>query len=331
MFQAGTDAMHRHTALRIWTSISFATLIFVAIPLFAEENTRKISGDSVITRQAGKSKIRIITTSRLAGAIHSLRWNGKEFIDSFDHGRQLQSACSFNLSRPGFHAECFNPTEAGSRSDGRGKSSTSRLLKLVAGKGELQTKTRMAFWLRPGQKSSGKPALNRTRLSIHIVSKRVRIGFKHLPQVVEYVATFTVPKGERHTYAQFEALTGYMPPEFGTFLAFHPKTGRLSPLSDGPGEQRHPVVCSTRDGKFAMGIYSPQQPAKGYEHAGYGRFRFAAQKVVKWNCVFRVRDKSGIKPGDCRYRMFVAVGTRADVRRSLVSLCGIFKRRQSSD
>ena len=50
------------------------------------------SGDAVIRAPAGNSEIVITTTSRLAGAIHSLRWNGKEFIDSFDHGRQLQSA-----------------------------------------------------------------------------------------------------------------------------------------------------------------------------------------------------------------------------------------------
>jgi hypothetical protein len=53
----------------------------------------------------------ITTTSRLAGAIHSLQWNGKEFIDSADHGRQLQSACSFDNARHA-NAETFNPTEA---------------------------------------------------------------------------------------------------------------------------------------------------------------------------------------------------------------------------
>jgi hypothetical protein len=69
-----------------------------------------------------------------------------------------------------------------------------------------------------------------------------------------------------------------------------------------------------------MGIYSPEQPSRGYEQAGYGRFRFAAEKVVKWNCVFRERSAEQIPPGDRRFQMFVAVGTLEDVRQALVAL-----------
>ena len=54
-------------------------------------------GDSQIRAKAGPSEIVITTTSRLAGAIHSLTWNGREFIDSADHGRQLQSASNFDV------------------------------------------------------------------------------------------------------------------------------------------------------------------------------------------------------------------------------------------
>src|SRR5215218_2997854 len=53
-------------------------------------------GNTTIKARAGRSDIVIITTARLAGAIHSVTWDGKEFIDSFDHGRQLQSASSFD-------------------------------------------------------------------------------------------------------------------------------------------------------------------------------------------------------------------------------------------
>jgi len=58
------------------------------------------AGDATIRGVAGSSEITIRTTSRLAGAIDSLTWNGKEFIDSFDHGRQLQSAASFDGAAP---------------------------------------------------------------------------------------------------------------------------------------------------------------------------------------------------------------------------------------
>ena len=72
------------------------------------------NGNAVIRAKAGPSEIVITTTNRLAGAIHSLTWNGKEFIDSTDHGRQLQSASNFDCGKD-LVAETFNPTEAGSR------------------------------------------------------------------------------------------------------------------------------------------------------------------------------------------------------------------------
>ena len=117
------------------------------------------SGDAVIRSPFGNSEIVITTTTRLAGAIHSVTWNGREFIDSADHGRQLQSASAFDLEIDG-NSETFNPTEAGSRDDGAGPHSTSRLLELSAHDGELRTLTQMAFWLQPGERSGEKLARN---------------------------------------------------------------------------------------------------------------------------------------------------------------------------
>jgi hypothetical protein len=258
------------------------------------------------------------TTRRLAGAIDSLRWNGKEFIDSTDHGRQLQSAASFGEDGPGFWAECYNPTEAGSRADGAGPTSTSVLLSLSASGNVLETRTRMAFWLKPGEASEGRPARNRTALSDHVLSKKVSIGFRDLPNVVEHVATFTVPAGERCTLAQFESLTGYMPPDFSRFLVFDPATGATKPLTDGPGEQKFPVVLATESGSHAMGLFSPEPGAS------YGRWRFVREKVVKWNCVFRVRKPEDVPPGDYAYRHYVPVGTLEDVVAAMKRLHALF-------
>jgi hypothetical protein len=141
-----------------------------------------------------------------------------------------------------------------------------------------------------------------------------------MPNVIEYDVTFTIPPGEGHTYAQFEGLTGYMPPSFSTFLRFDPASKKLLPLSDGPGEQADPVVLARPDGKYAMGIFSPDQPAPGFKGAGYGRFRFPREKVVKWNCVYRIRDLKGIEPKTYTFRHFVAVGTREEVRKALEAL-----------
>jgi hypothetical protein len=279
----------------------------------------KVGGEATIRAQAGDSEIVITTTDRLAGAIHSLTWKGKEFIDSHDHGRQLQSASNFDASSR-FVSETFNPTEAGSRRDGAGATSTSRLLQLVTTKNSLQTTNQMAFWLDPGDRSEGHLAKNTAVLSNHLLTKRVTIGYRDMPQVIQYDVTFSVPIGEAHTYAQFEAVTGYMPAEFSHFWKYNAESQSLETLTDGPGEQAWPVVLSTESGSHAMGVYSPDQPSPGYVHAGYGRFRFVPQKVTKWNCVFRFRDPNGIAPGEYSFRNFVIVGTKDDVLKCLNQL-----------
>jgi hypothetical protein len=276
-------------------------------------------GNATIRARAGASEIVIRTTARLAGAIHSLTWNGREFIDSTDHGRQLQSASNLDAGTP-LSNETYNPTEAGSQLDGAGGKSSSRLLHLRVEPNALQTVIQMAFWLAPGEKSGPNLAKNATILSDHILTKRVRIGYKNLPQVIVYDTTFSLPVGEHHRDATFEALTGYMPAEFEQFLQFNSQSGELEPLSDGPGEGPRPVVLAVAGGTHAMGIYAPPQPARNTIGPGYGRFRFQAEKVVKWNCVYRVHRAEGIVAGEYSYRMFVIVGDLTTVRDSMRAL-----------
>lgn len=294
------------------------------LPIAFADDGPQPQGNAVIRGALGQSEIVITTTPRVAGAIHSLTWNGKEFIDSFDHGRQLQSAANFDAGSP-FTSETFNPTEAGSRKDGVGESSSSRLLHMTVVEGALQTTTQMAFWLAPGERSSGHLAKNQGFLSNHLLTKRVRIGYQDLPNVIQYDVTFSVPLGERHNYAQFEAVTGYMPAEFQSFWKYNPISKSLEPLSVGPGEQAFPVVLATENGSHAMGVFSPDQPSKGYEQAGYGRFRFAAEKVVKWNCVFRLQSAEGVSPGEYAFRTFVIVGDLGSVTQSLHALHKTFE------
>lgn len=276
-------------------------------------------GNATIRATAGASDIVITTTPRLAGAIHSLTWNGREFINSFDHGRQLQSACNLDAGSP-ITSETFNPTEAGSARDHVGDKSSSRLLKLNVEPHTLQTVTQMAFWLAPGEYSDTNLAKNTTILSNHLLTKRVCIGYRNLPHVISYDVTFTLPVGEHHKLSTFEALTGYMPPAFNQFLQFNPNTGNMDPLSDGPGEITKPIVLALPGGTHAMGIYAPPQSIPDTTGPTYGRFRFIREKVVKWNCVFRTRNKQGLVPGDYRFKMFVIVGDLDTVRNSLQAL-----------
>ncbi|TWT62021.1 hypothetical protein [Rubinisphaera italica] len=268
----------------------------------------KVSGNSRISSPLANSEIVITTTERLAGAIDSITWNGQEFINSADHGRQLQSATNFDFGSP-MIPETFNPTEAGSVADSAGPTSSSRLLHLIADKNLLQTTTQMAFWLPPNGKSFGNPAKNQTILSNHTLTKRVQIGIKDLPQVIEYETTFGLPIDERHNFAQFEVLTGYMPPEFDQFFTYNLSSGEVLPISVGPGEQKHPLIFTTTDKKHAMAcVMPPVNFPDGWQGPGYGRFDFPAHRVVKWNCVCRYRNTSGVPATDYQFRTYVLIG-----------------------
>jgi hypothetical protein len=69
-----------------------------------------------------------------------------------------------------------------------------------------------------------------------------------------------------------------------------------------------------------MGVFTPDRAPPGQPAVGYGSFEFPAAKVVKWNCVFRLRQPDPIPPGDHAFRLVVVLGTREDCRRTLVAL-----------
>lgn len=269
-------------------------------------------GNAQIRAGKGDSEIVITTTRRLAGAIASLKWHGREFINTTDHGRELQSSCSFD-DTPSAGAETFNPTEAGSRRDSAGPNSTSRLLEITARGNHLRTRTQMAFWLAPAERSEGQLARNTNTLSNYVLTKDVSIGFQRWPQVLDYRVTFSVPVDARHVMAQYEALTGYMPPEFDHFWEFNPQTGELLALTHKQGGSPNPVVLATADGQYAMGIFAPPQKLPDTTGPIFARWYFDDARVAKWNCVYRVHNPQGIRDGDYTYRMLVPVGTLKQV------------------
>ena len=308
---------------RAWASAiaGGGAVVFAMLPI-AVMGAPLVSGEAVIRARAGASEIVIQTSSRTAGAIESLQWGGKEFLDKSDHGRELQTAWNGNAGLTPIADETFNPTEAGSRDDGRGATSSSRLLEIQAAGNQLATFSQPAFWLNPGETSGGKPARNRTILSNDRLRKVVVIGCPDLPHAIDCQVTVSLSAEDRNTRCVIEALTGYMPQEFNRFEVFDPKTGALAPVADGPGEQALPLVFATADGKYAMGVFSrvPAAPRNG-RGPTYGRWNFKASGVVKWNCVFRLQNPEGLA-GEFSYHIFVAVGSLEDVRKTLSSVCG---------
>jgi hypothetical protein len=269
------------------------------------------SKDYTVRQTVFNSPLVLHASPRTSGAIDSLKFRGKEFVNASDHGREWQSAVSYD----GF-GECLNPTEAGSLKDGAGPDSSSQLLDARTQDATLSTTVRMAYWLAPdepykaacGEHKDVHVAQNKTVVSDDTLLKRVTVGYHDLPNVIDCLVTLNV--GQPHQSVVFEAVTGYMPPEFSFFLTFDPNTSQVAPLSDGPGEQPLPVILSTKDRQFAVGVYSPNP------NPGYGRFLFP-RNTSKWNCVFRM---AAVRPGPLTYHCFLAIGTVEEVRTALRTL-----------
>ncbi len=296
---------------------SFDSLISNLPPNNGEQNF----GDGFISSQVFDSELKISTQARFAGAVSSLQYRGKEYVNIDDHGRQIQSASSYDGL-----GECLNPTEAGSSPDGTGMTSTSFLKGYQAIGNELKTVTQMAYWLSanqpyqvPGGCSPAKPniksAQNTTDISNDYLYKQVSIGYQDLPNVISYLVTFHT--NEAHDNATFEALAGYMTSEFSNFWSLDVKLNNLQSLSKQSGEQHLPVILSTQDNNHAIGVYSPDLPMVTYPAYGYGRFDYSMHNTMKFNAVYRLNNVSA---GDHNFKQFIIVGTLTEVQASMFAL-----------
>jgi hypothetical protein len=282
-----------------------------AIPLAAVA----ASGDLVVEQRALDSAIRVETSARFAGSVVSLTFRGKQFVDAADHGRELQSAVSFDGL-----GECFNPTEAGSRDDGNKLTTSSHLLAARTGANFIATQTDMAFWLSPGfdyghqcgMTPGTTHAVNRSVTGGHILDKRIEIGEGGEPNVIGDHVTYTVP--EAHGSGTFEAATLYTPSDFSQRLVLNFATHKTAPTTL-VGEQEYPVILATADGKYAVGLYSPDLPQRG---RGYGTFSFPDTNKI--NCVYR---EAPIAAGQkFSYLCEFIVGTLDEVTATIVKLHG---------
>jgi hypothetical protein len=181
----------------------------------------------------------------------------------------------------------------------------------------------MAYWTPAGLsypngcggKKDYTVAQNKTDLSNDVLSKQVTIGFMGYENVIEYLVNFHV--AENHTSSTFEFITGYMPSKFSSFWTFNPSTGALATLDHRNTEQGLPIIFSTPDRQYAMGIYSPQVPQPQLPSIGYGRFDFTSQGTVKWNVVYR---KAATPAGSYGFRGYVIVGSLAQVQQGMVAI-----------
>ena len=178
-----------------------------------------VSGDELV----------ITISSRFGGAVESLTWRGKEFVNIFDHGRQISYAWHMDG-----YGGCWNPTEPGSAKDLYSDTSTSELLSVCKnGESSMTSTTLPAYWLQPGEPSgrdgycSGGvlEAVNETLVADHILEKTMEIGYAGIDNVILFDATITLPVD--YEVNQLEIPTGYLTSDFDDYWVYNPQSDEL--------------------------------------------------------------------------------------------------------
>lgn len=223
----------------------------------------QVGGDVTISAPAFGQPLTVSTSNQFAGAVSSIRWGNKEFINNWDHGRQLGfNAGFFN------RGECYNPYETGSKEDGSGPTSSSRLLAMQASGNRLESTTQMAWYLstrvpRPGFGDScgdpnqwlPVPSPYTGPLSDYRVRKIVTIGFAGIPNVIEFLSELYVPEQVQKGSNQILAV---MPYAFSSMWSYDVVSKDYRKVRGLSGEDDSIKIAATSDGNYALGFYSPE-------------------------------------------------------------------------
>ncbi len=312
--------------LRLALFVIIFVIILSAASSVSAEEICETNIDANYTRElratVNGESLTLKISARFGGAIDSLTWNGKEFVNAFDHGRQIQYAWQVNGQ-----GECLNPTEGGSMADARSSTSTSRLLSVCSAAANILSTTSLpAYWTAPDEQGGICPegiekGVNTSLVSDSVLHKTVEIGYAGLENVIRMTANIIVPDGAKAL--SLEIPTGYLTYEFNQYWFFDPSSGELS-AAESAGDSFPfsfvsasglPPILSTPDGEYAMGAYTTEQVTQysilGYENPD------SANSTNKWS-IGRVEQP--LMPQVYTYESFVIVGTLAQVQDSMRQL-----------
>jgi alpha-tubulin suppressor-like RCC1 family protein len=314
-----------------------ANAIVAALAYATTSLQAQVSGDATITGNVLGSPLTLKTTTRYGSAVSSIVWKGKEFVNNWDHGRQLSTNASF-FNR----YECYNPYESGSRADGNGPTSSAKVLSLSASGNTMTSSTQMCWFLntrepRPGfGEECGDPAEYFWQvppytgpLSNYIFKKTITIGFAGISNAIEYLGVLTIPEFVHKGVVQTSAL---LPAEFSTVRTYDIVSKTYRTIRALGGEDDSVKVVSAADGQWAMGYYTPEllQPYGLGHDGGYGwgivppdPVHFPEPDFACGSLTGGFRFDSG-GPADFNYRSYFVIGTLADVRQGLESVHRVF-------
>ena len=285
------------------------------------------NGDATISGNSGGFPLTIKTTDRLAGAIDSLTWNGKEFVNSYDHGRQLQ----YMWQKDGL-GECYNPTEAGTYLDDVGPNSTSILNYInKPNVNTLVTGNFPGYWARPATPSffctGATTAVNTELATPDYFAKQVQIGHGNLANVVKLNASINVTKPFDRLFVETPA--SFLDSSLTRMWRYNPKTSNLveqfeeakykASIFSYRRIETTPPILSTPDGKYAVGAWATG--ASKNRHITYSLLKYPNTDPKQASNIISISNNEDFVPvGQLNYESFLIVGTLDSVKASMNAL-----------
>ncbi len=300
---------------RIFTFL--AVMLLVALAESAERSSYQA------TWHVTNGTISVTASARDAGAVSSLVYDGMEFINDMDHGRQMQVAWFYDDLD-----EAYNPTESGAESDGRGPTSTSRLVSVKVDGKTLQTQSHPAFWR--DLSVPKKHRKNTTLVTKDLLSKKLTLGYNNDPHIIVFDTTITISPeltGPPVKTLRIEAPTLYSNSTLSRHSQYDLASGEFRELpahgtmKDQMNEvirhvTRHDLIpiLSTPDGRHAIALYAPHPEVFWAYYTHDVPSDDPANACGKITAFF----KHAVEPGrSYSYRTFIIVGDLAIIKASV--------------
>ncbi len=279
----------------------------------------------VITGMVDGDPVELRVSTRFGGAVGSLTWRGMEFLNIYDHGRQISYAWFLDD-----HGECLNPTEPGSASDLFAQTSTTIVHEICSdAANRLSTRISPAFWTQPGQSAfcdnGTLEAVNTELVSDDMLEKVTQIGYERIENVIVFDSTITL-YGD-HDLLRAEVPTAYLTGAFSARYRFDPRDGSLTPVTESMDvtapwsfvdNSGLPAILASEDGAFALGAYTAR-PGALYQILHYESSN-PLDETNKWNILFSVAPAPA---GRYDFRTFGVIGTLEQVHEGMVALAAL--------
>jgi hypothetical protein len=256
------------------------------------------------------------------GAISELSWNGKQFVNDWDYGRQIQTAVSFVDPNSGQSSEEDNPTEAGDIYGwprdvwDAGWSHGSPLLSYSINGKTISTTTSPLQW-KPEKLAGGGPD-NPVRWK-GTMSKVVTLDYGS-NNAIKYGTQIYFPMAQPHVRA--EVVTAYLNAEFTKFYLYNAATNSLTDITAScplagyakiPGPRNGGIIIATPDGLYALGGYHRDpgydawfQCANFTNQGGQGKY---GKSTSKWS-IYGAYPSYSVAAGTTEsYTNYLTVGT----------------------